>query len=168
MWQLLDHALTKSEFYKEQKSPGSMYMNYPDSIASYLRLKENEKEYTDLRHYLRYDPENRMYKEGCDHYIYNKAATHFNKAALYFEDYTAYARKLKGKAIGLPEVKKCIRLLNEPKKHLEEGLQYSDKQTFYLETVKEKFDLMVQTSNKRLVEINSYLESYRKMQAALK
>jgi hypothetical protein len=168
MWQLLDHPITKSEFYKEQRPPGSLSMNFSDSISGYLRQNAKQRQYTDLLHFHRYDPENRIYTMGCDQYVYNNAANYFNKAVLYFEDYAAYARRLQGKEIGLAEVKKCIRLLADPKKYLEEGLLYAGTQTFFHPEIKQKFDVMVQSSSKKLVEVNSFLDGYRKMQAALR
>ena len=167
MWQLLWHPVTKESFVNGNLKPVDYRMNFNDSITAYLAMDPANREYVDYQHYHRYDPDNRIYTQGSDHFVYNKAATWFNKAGLYFDDYMEYARTLKGKEIGTTEVKRCIRLLEDPKKHLEAGLKFSAGKKFFHEDVRTRFTQMEQTAGKRLVEINGFLDTYRKMLAAL-
>lgn len=168
MWQLLERPVTKTEFYNgERKNTGNL-VSYNDSIEAYLKLPPADREYADLLHYHRNDPQNTIYTQGCDHYVYNRSATFFNLAMLYFEDYMAYARKLQGKEIGMKEVKKCMRLLQDPKRNLEQGLKFAEGKIFFHEETKTQFDQMVQKSAKLLIQLNGYMGEYRKMEAALK
>ncbi len=168
MWQLLEFPVTKQEFYQDTPPSAMPYFNFRDSISAYLLIPEKEREYTDLLHYQRYDTANRLYKEGADRYIYNKAASLFNKAALYLDDYAEYAAGLKGREIGSKEINKCLRLLQEPKHYLEEGLKFSASRKFYTAEVKNNFEQMVQASSKKLIVTNHYIETYRQMLASLR
>ena len=168
MWQLLEYPVTKEEFLGDKKAAPAARFNFNDSIGVYLKLSPANREYADLLHYHRNDPGNPIYTQGCDHYVYNRSASLFNLAMLYFEDYMAYARSLQGKEIGMSEVKKCMRLLEEPKRNLEQGLKFAEGKTFFHEENRTQFDQMVQKSAKLLVQLNGYMGEYRKMEAALR
>lgn len=168
MWQLLTVPVSKGEFYGSAKPSPKPAIAFNDSIEAYLRLGPFEREYLDLQHYHLNDPGNTLYTEGCDHFVYNHAATVFNRALLYYDDYIAYAGKLRGKEIGIVEVRRCIRLLEEPRRNLEHGLKFARGKKFYTSFVREQFEQMVQASAKRLVEINGQLDAYRKMEISLK
>jgi hypothetical protein len=163
MWQLLPVAVTKKEFMTGVQEPGTSQRSYHDSIKAYLRLTKDAQEYTDLVHYHRADPSNEVYTRAADYLIYNKAVTIFNKSSLYFEDYIAYAKDLEGKPITKKHTKKCIALLQEPRKLLSDGLALSRGRHFFHEDIQKKFDAMVAGSFQRYRDINKLIEEYNKI-----
>ena len=168
MWQLLEQPVTKKEFFSASPAGTKQTFHFKDSIAAYMQLDEYDREYADLQHFHHNDPDNAIYTEGCDRFVYNRAATLFNRGVLFFEDYLAYARTLKGKEIGMKEVRRCLRLLEEPRQNLEQGLKFSANKRFFHNDIRSQFEGMVQKSTRLLVEINGFVREYRKMEAALK
>jgi hypothetical protein len=167
MWQLLPYPVTKSGFMNGTFTSRPLYA-YRDSISRYMRLSAEEQEYTDLRHYVFNDPDNKILTTACDHYIYNHTVTKLNLASLYFEDYIQYAKTLEGKPVHRNELKKCLKLLEEPRKYLEDGLRYAANRNFYSTEMKTRFQEMIGSSEERLKQIAMYQSNYRKMLASLR
>lgn len=168
MWQLTYKPRTKRAFLKNTSEYIAEFFNYNDSISQFLKVDSIGRELLSLQHYLWYDEGNKLYQDNYDQVLYNHGATLFNKATLYFEDYAAYARKLKGREIGMAEVQKCIRLLNAPKNFLQEGLVFARGKRCYSVATQKRWEHMVQSSAKKLVEVNRMLDSYHSMKQALK
>jgi hypothetical protein len=163
MWQLLERPVSKKEFIEGVAPAAKAHFNYQDSINAYLRLKKQDQEYVDLLHYHASDPGNENYTLTADYYIYNRAVAIFNRSSLYFEDYMEYARKLEGKPVTRRHTIKCIQLLKEPAKILEEGLNFSRARSFFHADLKKKFDEMVASSFQRYREVNRLLDDYQKL-----
>jgi len=163
MWQLLSVPVSKKEFMTGMAEERSSPVSFRDSINAFFRLPKDKQEYTELLHFHNYDPSNVNYTLAADYLIYNKAVSVFNKASLYFEDYIAYAKQLEGKPVTKKQTKKCIELLQEPRRLTSEGLELARGRHFFHEDIQKKFDEMVATSFQRFRDINALQEEYNKI-----
>lgn len=168
MWQLNYYPTSKTAFYTSTENRDPVYFNYRDSIAAYLKLKEDTLEYVSFLHYHWFDPQNATYTREIDRIIHDRLVGYLNLSAVYYDDYQRYANKYNGKVVGEKVVKECIRLLLIPRKYLVQGLNYARGKTFQNEEIRGSFETMVKASGQNLKELDFAIDGHRKFLKSLK
>lgn len=168
MWQLRDYPISKTAFYAGGVNANPVYYNYKDSIAAFLKLKPDTLEYVSFLHYHRFDPSNETYTRECDRIIHDKLVGYLNMAAVYYDDYRAYSQKYNGKVVSEKVIRECIRLLQQPRKYLVEGLAYARNKAFYHDEIRLNFEKMAASAAHNLAEVNAAIEGHREFAKSLK
>jgi hypothetical protein len=93
MWQLCLKPVSKDWFFNNDSTEGKYYcsyFNFNDSISSYYKKTEFEKNYSSLLHYCRFDRKNQELARNLDIYINNQTVNKMNIAGIYNDEFFSF------------------------------------------------------------------------------
>lgn len=167
MWQLQSRPVTRREFFNQGKDSTLPAFNYNDSIAGYLKLNTEQRQYADYQHYLREEPGNTNYQTNLDVWVNNMSGEQAMLSGMYYDDYVNFFNNTLIRKPSLANCKKAKELLAEADTHTKKARQVLKGKTAYTLAYKEKFKTLDEHIGLQEKDIAEQYANLAKMQKML-